>query len=190
MKNLFLIACVVCLLSATALSQVKSNDTVSQQIRRLGSSKTFTLVFDDSGNNSKLMGVSENFSDADAGSAGVRAMNFAAGFFYAGDGIAEAPREIMLTFWVLTKKPRFAENHHLTVRTASETIDIGDARYSPKPRSDMEYLNFVISRDALARIAGGSNVRFRLGDHDFTFTRSQMKLLADLLLLSDPKYKQ
>ena len=32
----------------------------------------------------------------------------AMGFFYPGDALKEAPDPIMLTFWILTKKPRFA----------------------------------------------------------------------------------
>jgi hypothetical protein len=49
----------------------------------------------------------------------------------------------------------------------------------------MEYLNFEISRENLARIAGQSELRFMLGDEEFTFTRSQMKLIADLLAITE-----
>jgi len=49
----------------------------------------------------------------------------------------------------------------------------------------MEYLNFEISRENLAKIAGQTDVRFQLGDESFTFTRSQMKLLANVILLTE-----
>jgi hypothetical protein len=49
----------------------------------------------------------------------------------------------------------------------------------------MEYLNFEISRENLMKIAGQTEVRFQLGDEEFTFTKSQMKLLADLLVVTE-----
>jgi hypothetical protein len=174
------------LFSFSICGQSKSNETISHQIRRAHAEKSFTLSFDASANMSKLMGVSENFSDNDANAAGVRAMNFAVGFFYQGQSLAKAPDRIMLTFWVLTKKPRFAENHHWTVFTGQETLELGEARYAAKARNDMEYLNFEISRADLAKIARESSIRFRLGEFEFSFTRQQLKNLADLLILSDP----
>ena len=70
----------------------------------------------------------------------------------------------MLTFWVLTKKPRFAENHNLLVTGESGRLDLGAARYAAKPRENMEYLNFEISREDLAKIAQDAAGRFSLGD--------------------------
>ena len=49
----------------------------------------------------------------------------------------------------------------------------------------MEYLNFEISRTNLAKIAAESDVRLKLGDREFSFTRSQMKLFADVLVVTD-----
>jgi hypothetical protein len=175
----------LCLLAPFAAAQSKSKDTILQQIRNTRSDKAITLYADPSGGNSKLMAVSENFDDDQTGSAGVRAMNFAAGFFFAGQELTRSPDPIMFTFWAMTKKPRFAENHHLTVFLPAETLDLGDARYAAKARTDMEYLNFELSRETLTKIARESNVRLRLGDHDFNFTRAQLKLLADLLIISD-----
>jgi hypothetical protein len=62
---------------------------------------------------------------------------------------------------------------------------IVSARYAAKPREQMEYLNFEISRENLMKIAGQTEVRFQLGDEEFTFTKSQMKLLADLLVVTE-----
>lgn len=182
-KTLFALSAIF-LVAFTAFGQAKSNDSVSQQIRSARAEKTFTLTYDAAGNASKLMGVAENFDDREANAAGIRAMNFAVGFFYPGREIAKAPERVMLTFWVLTKKPRFAENHRWTLVAGQKTLDLGDARYAAKARSDMEYLNFEISRADLTAIARETNVRFRLGEYEFTFTRAQLKALADLLSIS------
>jgi hypothetical protein len=184
MKRIFSVLTVVAAFTIIAFPQSKSAGAIRQQIKSAHADKALTLSFDPA-TTSKLMGVSENFSDGEAGSAGVRAMNFAVGFFFAGQELTKSPDQIMLTFWVLTKKPRFAENHHLTVFLPAEILDLGDARYAAKARTGMEYLNFDISRENLAKIARESSARIHLGDHDFTFSRAQLKLLADLLLVSD-----
>jgi hypothetical protein len=66
-----------------------------------------------------------------------------------------------------------------------EMLVIGSARYIAKAREQMEYLNFEISRENLARIAGQSELRFMLGDEEFAFTRTQMKLIADMLSITE-----
>jgi hypothetical protein len=131
------------------------------------------------------MAVSENFSKDDAGRAGLLAMNFAIGHIYPGETIVRSPESFLLTFWVMAKKPRFGANHAMTVVLPDEMLVIGSARYSAKPREQMEYLNFEVSRDNLKKIAGQTEVRFQLGDEEFTFTKSQMKLLADLLMVTE-----
>jgi hypothetical protein len=50
----------------------------------------------------------------------------------------------------------------------------------------MEYLNFQVSRENLKKLAGLANAKFKLGTAEFQFSAAQMKLLADLLKLSDP----
>ena len=170
-------------LAITANAQI-SNDTIQTRIRSLKAEKSITLTFDAAGGTSKLMAVSENFSKDDAGRSGILAMNFAIGHVYAGDAITQEPESFMLTFWVLTRKPRFGSNHAMTVALRDEMLVIGSARYVAKPKQEMEYLNFDISREKLAKIAGGSDVRFMLGDQEFTFTASQMKLFSDLLTIT------
>ena len=170
---------------SAAAGQSRSNESISRQIKTLNAGNAITLTFDPAGNSSKLMAVSENFSASETDAAGIRAMNFAAGIIYAGDSLASPPDTVKLTFWAMTKHPRFADAHRLTVYLPSETLDLGDARYSPKPRTNMEYLNFEIPRQDLEKIAAESSVRFRLGSYDLSFTRSQLRLLADLLVLTD-----
>ena len=178
------VLCVLTLASA-AFPQSKSNDAIARQITELKAEKTITLSFDQAGNSSKLLAVAENFADRESRDCGLMAMNFAAGFFYAGEALERSPERIMLTFWAMSKKPRFGEDHEFSVFAGQEVIVIGNGRYSARARDNMEYLNYDIAREDLAKIAAGSDIRFVLGGHEFTFTRQQLKLLADLLVLSD-----
>jgi hypothetical protein len=180
-----LLAIAVLSLSAASNAQSKPNDKIIQQIKLRKAEKTLELSFDQNSNTSKLMAVSENFSSGDAKRAGILAMNFAIGFHYAGPSLTKSPDPILLTFWVLTKKPRFGENHAFTVMTGDEMLVLGNARYAAKTRQDMEYLNFEISRENLRKIAAQSNVRFKLGEAEFHFAPEQLKLFADILAVSE-----
>ena len=181
MKRLISIIAALIVLTVAVSAQEISNDALQNRINSLNAEKSIALTFDDAGKTTKIMAVSENFSKDEAGRSGVLAMNFAIGLIYPGSSITKSPESFLLTFWVLSKKPRFGANHSLAVSLREEILVIGSARYAGKPREQMEYLNFEISREALTKIAGQTDVRFHLGDQEFTFTRSQMKLLADLL---------
>ncbi len=179
-KVLLLVTLAVLALSAPA--QTKSNDAISKQIKALKSEKVFTLSYDENSNVSKLMAVTDNF--ADAGKIGVQAMNFAIGFMYSGKELAKAPDSILLSFWVLTKKPRFAANHNLLL--PGSNLDLGTARYVSRPRDNMEYLNFEISIENLGKLVDEPNSRIKLGEAQLTLTRSQLKSISDMLILCDP----
>jgi hypothetical protein len=168
-----------------ASAQGKSNDQIERQIRSLGVEKQVSVSFDQSGNTSRLKAVAEIFRVSEAGAAGVRAMNFALGFFYAGNVLQSSPNQIMLSFWVMSKKPRFADNHHLVVDTGSGQIDLGEGRYSPKPQMDMEYLNYEITLQDLTSVAAGSNVVFKLGQQKFSATPDQLKMLKAVARIAD-----
>jgi hypothetical protein len=165
------------LFASSAFAQEKSNDAMNRQIKQLGLDHT-SVTFDAGSGTSKLMAVAENFSSHDADSAGVEAMNFAMGFFYPGQSLKASPESIHFSFWVLTKKPRFAEHHHLTADLDGRTIDLGDARYAAKPNQNLEYLNFDILRTDLAAIGAAHSVTFHIGAHTVTATGSQLKLIA------------
>lgn len=171
--------------SLNLAAQSKSNDAIAGQLRELRAGRSLTLTYDQPSNTSKIMGVADNFANTEADEAGIQAMNFAIGFYYSGDSLTKSPDPMMLTFWVLSKKPRYTVEHDLTIFGDQEIMTLGTARYVSKPRMNMEYLNFEISRENLAKIAGRTNVKFRLGDAEFTFTRSQLKLLADILIVSE-----
>ena len=183
MKRLIALCAATLFLTLTSSAQSLTNDTIRDRIRTQNAENGITLSYDDASKMSKIMAVSENFSKDDASRSGILAMNFAAGLFYPGDNYVKPPESFLLTFWVLSKKPRFGASHALTVTVRDEVLVIG-ARYSAKPREQMEYLNFEISRENLTKIAGQSDVRFQLGDQEFSFTKSQMKLMADLLVIT------
>jgi hypothetical protein len=190
MKNLVYAAAAILLASTLTHAQSKQNDVIARQLKSLGAESTITLTHDQASNMSKLMAVSGNFPDAEAKAADVRAMNFAAGFLYPGQSLDKSPDPILLTFWVLAKQNRFGNGHALVVQVDGQTLDIGDSRYVARPRDGMEYLNFDLSRDVLGRIAAGSNVRFTVGGANFTFSSDQLKMIGNLLLLSDTGYNK
>ena len=172
----YLLVLTILALSAAASAQEKTNDDISRQIRSLGVDH-ITLDFDQASNTTKIMAVSENFSDSDANAAGIQAMNFAMAFFYSGTSLKQPPDTIHFAFWVLTKKPRFADSHHLTADIDGRILDLGMARYAAKPNQNLEYLNFEIKRSDLAAIESGNKVAFHLGTHTFTSTADQRKLI-------------
>jgi hypothetical protein len=183
--KIILISVAVLLLANVAGAQEKTNDAIERQIRSSGV-EHITLTFDQASNTTKLMAVAENFSNRDADAAGVQAINFALGFFYPGTSLKSAPESVHFSFWVLTKKPRFAENHHLTVDLDGRTLDLGDARYAAKPRQNLEYLNFDISRSDLAPIAAANKVTFRFDRIAFPASPTQIKLIKTVAQIPSP----
>ena len=184
MKHLAAIVVAFLVVPLTASAQSLSNETITSRIRAERAEKTITLTYDPGSKTSKVMAVSDNFVSSETNRAGLLAMNFAIGFFYPGNELKTAPETFLLTFWVLAKKPRFAAGHDMTAILPEEMLVIGSGRYVAKPREQLEYLNFEVSRENLTKIATQTETRFKLGDQDFTFTRNQMKLLADLLTVT------
>jgi hypothetical protein len=134
------------------------------------------------------MATASNFDAAEARSAGIQAMNFGMAAFYSGQQISTALDPINFTFWVLSKKPRFAPVGAWQVTLQSAPVALGDYRYAAKPSENMEYLNFKIRRDDLAKIAASAPpVKFRLAGQSFTFTQEQLQLLRNFLAVSDSK---
>src|SRR5215203_730088 len=181
----YLLFTLIFLFAAAAAAQSKSNETIAKQIKELKAGN-ITLSYDEASQASKIMVIGEDFGKQQDKSAGVEAMNFGMAFFYPGKALTTAPDEIALTFWVLNKKPRFAESHHWTVTLGGETIDLGDARYVSKPKESMEYLNFKISRANLVKISKGTDVKFKLGAAELKFTPEHLRTFANLLRISSP----
>ena len=183
MFKIALLAVVFVIFCVAAVAQTLTNDAINGRIKSLGSSKTIELIYDKNSNVTKLMAVTENFSDSEAQKIGIQAMNFAIGFMYPGQELLRPPENVLLSFWVLTKKPRFGNAHGLTFNNG---LDLGQARYIAKPRIEMEYLNFEISRADLEKVVHQPGTGFKLGDAEFSLTRGQQKAIADFLKVSDP----
>lgn len=181
----FLALTAAAFLLTLSVSAQKTNDAVQKQIKSLKADKNIELSWD--GGATKVFAHAENFADAEARKAGVDAMNFGMAYFYPGTTLNAPPETINLTFWVLTKKPQFGADSKWIVTLPGETLDLGVPQYTSKPSNKMEYLNFVIKRSDLAKIAAASGVKFKLDKADLTFTPGQLQMFRDILSLSDTK---
>lgn len=183
MKRHLSITIVLLSLALSATAQ-KSNDAIQKQIKSLRADKQITLTFD--GGSTKIMAIADNFADSEAKSTGIQAMNFGMAFNYAGKDLAAPPETINFTFWVMSKKPKFADAHAWKATIGTETLDLGDARYVAKSGENMEYLNFKLKRDDLTKIANSTG-KITIGITNFTFTASQLTLLKNIIAVSDNK---
>lgn len=184
MIRTLLLLLIALFVASTAAAQSRSFDELKKEIRDLRADR-FTLTYDQDSNESKIMAVAQNFDQKEASKAGVQAMNFAAAFNFAGRSLAAAPETLNFAFWVLTKSPRFASDHHWAVTAGGKTVELGDARYVSKPSEKIEYLNFVLTRDDLKKISV-PGARFTVGGYEFTLTPAQTKTLSDLYTMSTP----
>ena len=186
MKLLFSAVSAV-VLAAAVLGQGKSNEIIDRQIKSLKADKSISLSFYADGGTSKIFAVGEDFGKTQDERAGLRNFNFGMAFFYAGKTLTAAPETINWTFWVYyAKKPRFADAHSVTMNADNETLDLGEARYVVKINEGREFLNFVVPRDALVKIAKAANVTMKIGTAEFTFTAGQIQTLANMIKISDP----
>jgi len=185
MKRFLILPLAVLFLASALSAQSKTNEAIAKQIKDLKAEKAITLTYDEASKTSKIMVVAEDFGKSQNKRAGVEAMNFGMAFFYPGTTLTFAPAEINLTFRVSNKKPKFAEAHRWTVTVGSETIDLGEARYAARPKENMEYLNFRISRADLEKIARSPDVKFKLGNAELKFTPEHLKNFHDFLKLSE-----
>ena len=184
----FTLAAVLVCISFTFVPAQKTNEAIKDQIRSLHAEKQLVLTYDTGAKSSKIMATADNFADSEAKAAGLQAMNFGMAFFYNGPSLAASPEFINFTFWVMAKKPRFVGGSQWVATVGSPELDLGASRYFGKPNENMEYLNFVLKRDDLAKIAASpSPVKFKLGSYNFAFTPSQMTLLKNIIAVSDMK---
>lgn len=186
MKYLITVLLLTALLPLLTYSQSKPNASIETAIRKTGEHSTYRLSYDPDSNVSKLMMISSSFPSSDLGRIGVEAMHFVVGFMYLGQEINSRPDNMIMTFWVLSRKPRFAEDHGLVLSSGVDRIDLGQARYISKTRENMEYLNFNIDWSDLEKIASGTVGEIKLGDHRLNLTAQQKTDLLGLLRLSDP----
>ena len=173
------------LFSINIFAQTKTNEAIEKQIKNLRLAQT-KLTYNPESNMSKIMVIADDFGSEQDKAAKVQGFSFGMAFFFQGKALTAAPGEINLTFWVKTDKPRFAENHHLTVFAGNETLDLGDARYAAKPNENMEYLNFKISPENLAKIGNAAEAKIKIGNAEFKFLPSHLKVLSGIVKIANP----
>lgn len=176
---------VIFMLAAAAFSQSKSNEAITRQLKALQADKNFELIYDKASNSSKLIGFSNDFGKAENKRNNLQSFRFGLAVNYAGNALATVPDAYLLTFQAGTKKEKFRDAHRLEFTVDNVVLDLGEARYGNKNQG-VEYLNFVLDRHRLVKIAGGREVRMKAGSAEFTLKPEQIKMFADLLALSDP----
>lgn len=179
MKQTFNALFLIVLFVAFTAAQSKTNTEMNSRIKALNADKFITLTFN--GNTSTIRAVSDNFSDDEAKRRGILAMNFALGSIYPGDSLSKTPDKLLLSFWVLTKKPKFGEHNGLSFLKNGAVVDLGGPRYSYKDRLDVEYLNFELRPDQIAALMAADGGKITLGSGSFTLTSSQKKIIQDIL---------
>lgn len=173
----------IVLFSAVSLSaQTLSNDAIRERVKEQGADGAITVDYDQSSNVTTIRAVADNFSSDETKRADIRAMNFAVGLIYAGNGIKGEPGPFKFSFWVMAGKPVFADVSVVQIYSGDELFDIRDVRRVRRERDAMEYLNIELTREQLKSLASQSNARAFIGRHSFNFTRSQLKLFADLYM--------
>jgi len=185
MTRFFSITLMILMTAAAAFSQGKSNDAVVKQFKTLRADKNFEIVYDKSANNSKIIGFSNDFGKEDDRRNNLQSFRFGLAVNYAGQSIATAPDVYLLTFQAGTKKDKFREAHALKFTIDNEVLDLGEARYGNKNQG-IEYLNFILTRAQLSKIASGRSVQMKIGAAEFNLKPEQIKMFANLLALSDP----
>ena len=181
MIKIFSTVTLILILAGIALSQTKSADVISKQLKTLKADKIYSLTYDKPSNNSKIYGFSENFGEAKSNN--LTFLRFGLAFFFSGNALSAKADSFNLTFQADGKKPVFAASHALKFTIDGETLDLGDARYVNK---DMEYLNFKLTREQLSKIAMGKNISAKIGAIEAKFKPAHIKMFSDLLALSDP----
>jgi hypothetical protein len=187
MKNYLFLFLIVFLFTGLSFGQAKYAVDIEKKIKELKSEKFIFLEAPEPGWNSpKILAVGEKFSAADCRRIGVDSMDFAAAIFLEYGTLAAAPNEILFTFRVKSKKPRFASLHSWTVMIGGETMNLGEARYAARSKENKEFLNFKISRENLEKIAKASDVKFKIGEAELKVTAEQLQILSSFLAVINP----
>lgn len=187
MRQFLSILFTISIAATVAFAQTKTNSAISNQIKSLKAEKYLALNYDKSANFTKILAFGEDFGRDQNKPNQLSAFSFGMTFSYQGDKLNAQPDAFILTFWSKSGKPKFAAAHRLTVSIDGETLDLGDARYATKAsEKEMEYLNFVVTRENLKKIAAGSSAKMIIGSAQFKFTAEHMKLFKNLLTVSDP----
>lgn len=176
---------VILIFVSFSFAQSKTNEAISSQLKTLNAGKTIEVEYNSSANVTKILAFSEDFGGDQNKKSNLSAFSFGIAFNYNGKTLNAPPPVFTVTFWARGKKPVFAESHRLTVITDSgETLDLGEARYAKKSNDSTEYLNFIIARENIAKIAKSKTARLKLGNAEFTFKPEHLRLLSNMLAVS------
>lgn len=184
MKKLIFILLIVVSVSTFAFAQSKSNETISNQIKSLNAGKNISLEYDKSSNYSKLMLLSDGFGSEQNKKNGLSQFTFGMMYGFNGNVLNNQPDVFILTFWAKGKNTHFANSHAWKAVVDGETIEIGEGRYAKKNGDEREFLNFVVSRENLTKIANGKNVGFQIGQAQFNVSAEMLQMFTNFLKIS------
>ncbi len=185
MQQFLFIILTILLISTFVSAQTKSNEQISAQMKSLNVGKQILLEYDKSSNYSKLLLLSGEFKGAQAKRNGLSSLTLGMMYGFNGKELTFTPDIFILTFWATGNKPQFAELHDWKAVVDGEIIDLGEARYARKNGDNREFLNFAVTRENLEKISQGKEVTFTLGNAEFSFSPEQLRMFANLLILSN-----
>lgn len=169
---------------AISIAQTKSNDLIKQQISSLGVSKNVQLEYDSGSDSTKLMGLGEYFSKDQCSKNGLSELSFGMAHNYSGKALPYSVPAFVMTFWAKGKGgAAFSNSSMLTFVADGEAVEMGNARYAHK--GSMEYLNFMINREQLGKLAAAKSVVVKLGEKELTASDAHMKVFKGLFVVSD-----
>lgn len=186
MRRIFPILFVILSFVAFAAAQGKSSEAIGSQIKSLRAEKTLAVEFNKASNITKILAFGEDFGRNQDRANNLESFSFGTTFFFAGNVLTAAPDSFVTTFWAQGRKPMFAESHALTIVVDGESLDCGQARYARKSGDPREFLNFVLPRAYLEKIAKGRDVQLKMGSAQFKFKPEHLKLFSNLLAISTP----
>lgn len=181
MKKIFLAIALTLSFTIFSHAQAKSNDAINSQIKSLNVQKMVKLEYD--GDSTKMIGLGADFGDQD-GKNGFSSFTFGMAFNYNGRSLPYSVPAFVMTFWAKPKGgQKFANSHALKFVVDGEEIDMGDARYTYK--NGMEYMNFMMNRDQLSKLANATEIAIKIGSAEFSALDSHKKLFSSLYTVSD-----
>lgn len=186
MKNLILILLLIFFFSTVIFAHSKNINVIQTQIKSLNAGKNISLEYDKSSNTARLMLLSDGFGNEQNKKNGLSSFTFGLKYDFSGTELVNPPDVFILTFWAKGKNTHFAESHAWKAKIEGETIEIGEGRFAKKNGDDREFLNFVISRENLEKLAVGKNVTFQIGNAEFNVSAEMLQTFGNFLKISNP----
>ena len=184
MNKLFFTFLIALVCAVSVFAQSKTNEKMQQQINSLGISKNVQLEYDKGSDSTKLMGLGEYFSKDQCSKNGLSELSFGMAHNYNGKALPYSVPAFMMTFWVKGKNgAAFSNASALTFVADGEAVEMGNARYAKK--GSMEYLNFMMNREQLSKLAAAKSIVIKIGDKAFQASEAHVKMFSSLYKVSD-----